>query len=308
MAREIGYVSLEPTIGIIGAGASVGRALAPFLIDRDPHRVRLFNRTGGAIKGRAFEALPTLARDLAKVDTVVHLAGLVNASDDGEYQAANVDLAGTMARLAREAEASHFVLLSSLSVHGHWSDAPCAPDSPITPAGAYAASKAAAEDEVRRCLEGSGTRLTILRPPMVYGPGARSKFGAFVRAARLGLPLPIGCANARRSMISLANLTDAMVHVSTSRPLGREPVVLLPADDRDLQTREVYSVLCQLAGKSPWLPPVPPAAIGGAMRLLGRGPIYDSLFRPSVIDRAHWAGLGWTPPQTIEEGLRAAVA
>ena len=295
-------------IAVIGAGASVGRELASLLIARAPDRVRLFNRTPGAVAGHAFEALPRAASDLAGVDAVIHLAGISQAADEALYQAANVELPFTMARLARDAGVARFVFLSSIHVNGHWSAEPYTPDQPFGPLSPYAASKAAGEEALQLCLKDSQTQLAVLRPPMVYGAGLKSKFGAFVRAARIGAPLPIGRADARRSMVSLQNLTDAMVHLCTYDRADNGSLVLLPADDRDLMVRETYAMLCAIAGKRTWQPPVPQWAMHGAMRVLGKEAFYDSLFRPAVINRTHWRDLGWSPPQSVEDGLHEAIA
>lgn len=297
----------EPTIALIGADGSVGQALSSSLVARVPDRVRLFNSTPGAVAGRAYEAMPGSASDLAGVSTLVHLADIVHAADDGLYQAVNVDLPAAVARMARDAGVARVVFLSSLSVNGHWSGEPYTPDRPLAPMSPYGASKAKAESALRECLEGSQTRLTILRPPLAYGPGLRTKFNAFVRAARIGAPLPIGLADARRSMVSLTNLTDAIIHLCKHDGGGNAPLVLLPADDRDLMVRETYATLCSLAGKRAWQPPVPMWAMHGAMRLLGREGMYDSLFRPAIIDRAHWRDIGWSPPESVEDGLRRAI-
>lgn len=297
----------EHTIALIGASASVARALVPLLVTRAAGKVRLFNRSPGAISGQSFEPLPRSASDLAGVDAVVHLAGIVQAADESLFQVANVDLPVKMARLARDAGVARFVFLSSLSVHGHWSPEPYTPEMPFAPMTPYGASKAAAEDGLKRCLDGSGSRLSILRPPLVYGSGLKTKFGAFVRAARVGAPLPIGRARARRSMVSQTNLTDAVLHMCAHDAASGSPAVLLPADDRDLMVSEIYAALCELSGKSTWQIPAPLWAMHGALRMFGREGVYDSLFRPAVIDRAHWRDLGWAPPGTVEQGLHASV-
>ena len=297
----------EPAIAVIGASGHVGQALASSLLARAPDHIRLFNPAPGAISGRAFETMPGSAADLNGVTTLVHLADIVHAADDALYQATNVDLPAAVARMARDAGVAKVVFMSSLSVNGHWSGEAYTPDRPFAPKSPYGASKAAAETALRECLEGSETRLAILRPPLAYGPGLQTKFNAFVRAARIGAPLPIGLADARRSMVSLTNLTDAILHLCRHDDGGAAPLVLLPADDRDLTVREIYATLCNLAGKRAWKPRVPMSAMHGAMRLLGREGIYDSLFRPAIIDRAHWRDTGWNPPQSVEDSLREAV-
>ena len=49
-------------------------------------------------------------------------------------------------------------------------------------------SKVEAEETLRAI---DGLRLTVLRPPLVYGPAVKANFLALMRAVALGLPLPL---------------------------------------------------------------------------------------------------------------------
>ena len=51
----------------------------------------------------------------------------------------------------------------------------------------------------------------ILRPPLVYGPGARGNFARLVALVARGVPLPLGAVRNRRSLIFVGNLVDAIV-------------------------------------------------------------------------------------------------
>lgn len=293
---------------MIGAGSSVGRALSRLLVSRSPDQVRLFDQAPGAIAGHRVEALPNVAADLAGVDAVVQLTGMVHTADGNtDYQAANVDAPVAMARIAQDAGIGRFVFQSSLSVNGRWCSDALTPGAAFAPDGRYGASNVAAEQALQSLLKDSSTALAIFRPPLVYGPGLGTKFDTFVRAARIGLPLPTGLASARRSMVSLANLTDAILHLCRHGHADKAPVVLLPADDRDLMVREIYATLCRMTGKGAWQVPVPVGVMHAALRLAGREETFDSLFRPSVIDREHWSDVGWSPPQTVETGLLEAI-
>lgn len=295
-------------IAVIGAGSSVGLALSPRLIARAPGYVRLFNRTPGTIAGHVFEPLPHVAAELAGVDAVVHLTGMVHPADgDEDYHAANVEAPVAIARIARGVGVGRFVFQSSLSVNGRWGSGALTPDAAFAPDGQYGASNVAAEQALQDLLKDTSTGLAIFRPPLVYGPGLRTKFDAFVRAARTGVPLPTGLASARRSMVSLANLTDAVLHLCRHDHVDKAPMVLLPADDRDLMVREIYATLCRMAGKTTWQVPVPSWAMQAALRLAGREETFESLFCPSVIDRGHWNDVGWSPPQSVEDGLLEAI-
>ena len=132
-----------------------------------------------------------LAELVAGTRAVIHVAGLVNAPDPCQFEAANVS--GTLAILqAAMAEmVPRFVFVSSLSARE--------PD-----LSAYGLSKAQAE----RLVRASAIDWTIVRPPAVYGPGDREMFELF-RAAKWGVvPVP---AEGRASMIHVDDLARLLL-------------------------------------------------------------------------------------------------
>jgi nucleoside-diphosphate-sugar epimerase len=99
-----------------------------------------------------------------------------------------------LAEAALQAGTRHFVLVSSLAAR-----------SPLL--SAYAASKHAGEREVLRRL--GPAKPTILRPPVVYGPGDMETLPMF-RAARHGIFPILGPPEARLSFIHVGDLAAAV--------------------------------------------------------------------------------------------------
>ena len=298
----------DVTVAIVGAGGFVGRALVDHF-DQDPAtRVVLFGRAAGVQSGHPVAPVPLAAADLKGVDVVVHLAGIAHQrAAETDYQRVNIDLALAVAAEAMRAGVPRFIFVSSVQVHGQWNPAPIAPDSAFQPASPYGWSKAEAERALASLLQGTSTELVIVRPPLVYGPGAKANFAALMKAARLGLPLPLGAASARRSMISIDNLVDAIRTLALASPRSAAGGVLLPADEQDLSVRDLYRALCQASGRSAPLAPVPAWILGPALAAVGKRRMFDSLFRPAVINRAHWTDMNWAPRQTAADGLRSAM-
>lgn len=298
----------DVTVAIVGSGGFVGRALVDHL-DQDPAtRVVLFGRSAGVLSGHPVSPVPVASTDLSGVDVVVHLAGIAHQrATPADYQRVNIDLALAVAGAAMKAGVPRFMFVSSVQVHGQWNATPISPDSAFQPASPYGWSKAEAERTLTLLLQGTSTELVIIRPPLVYGPGAKANFAALMKAARLGLPLPLGAASAERSMISIDNLVDAIRTLALAGPRSTAGGVLLPADEQDLSVRDLYRALCQASGRSAPLLPVPGWCLSPALAAVGKRRMFDSLFRPAVINRAHWTDMNWSPPQTAAEGLRNAV-
>lgn len=291
----------ELAVGVVGAGGFLSGHLIPAL-RRAGHDPRVFGRAAS----QNVRPLPTDTSDLAGLDIVIHLAGIAHQKANSDaYAAVNVGLATDVATLCRDAGVGRFVFISTSQVHGRSSEALIGPQSPFNPPSAYAASKVRAEIEIGRLLGSSGTDLAIIRPTLVYAANAKANFKKLRAAARRGLPLPLGLANARRSMVSIENLNAAILNVATS---GQSKAICLPADPEDLSVSEIYRILSRSAGHDRVaLPPVPDWAMQGLMTLAGRADMFDSLFRPAIVDRRHWLALGWTPRQSAREGLKAAM-
>jgi len=155
-----------------------------------------------------------LTRLVEGADAVIHLAGLIKAARRADFLAVNRDGAAAIARAVEGAAPSaHLVLVSSLAARE-----PALSD--------YAASKRAGEDAVLALL---GARATVLRPPVVYGPGDRETLLFFQLAGRRIVPL-LGDADARAALIHVGDLVRLMVALAAG-PASRG-AVLAAADDR----------------------------------------------------------------------------
>jgi dihydroflavonol-4-reductase len=154
---------------------------------------------------RPFDAAP-LRDALRGVDAVVHLAGVVSAVRDRDYDAANVEGTRAVAVAARDAGAP-LIHISSLAAAG-----PASPHSPRSendapaPINAYGRSKLAGEHALEAI---AGLRWTILRPGVVYGPGDRALLPVFRLARRGVLPL-VGRIDAAYTFVHVTDLVRAI--------------------------------------------------------------------------------------------------
>lgn len=76
-------------------------------------------------------------------------------------------------------------------------------------AAPYGQSKREAEQALQKIARQSGLELVVLRPPLVYCPGAPDRFAPLLRLVRGGWPLPVAGLPAGRSVIFIDNLLDA---------------------------------------------------------------------------------------------------
>lgn len=279
---------------VTGASGFVGQAVVPALRARG-HEVLALDRAAlGDIDGFA-----GWSAHIAGSDAVVHLAALAHARhvDEARLRAVNVDAALALGRAAAAAGA-RMLQMSTVKVLGE--ETPLRPfddSSPLAPQGAYARAKAAAETGLRAI---PGLSLTLLRPPLVYGPGVKANFLALLRAVAHGWPLPLAGIENRRSLAFVGNLADVVVRcVETPLAIGKTYSV---SDGAPVST----PVLCRALG----------TALGRPARLfrfpstlLEYAPPARSLTRSLMVDdSAMRRELGWAPAHSFEQGLRRTAA
>jgi nucleoside-diphosphate-sugar epimerase len=116
----------------------------------------------------SLEDVGALERAMQGVRAVVHLAALFRTGDDAAIWQVNYE--GTkrlIAAVQQVAPDARIVLASTSNVYASNLDHPAREDDPTTTANAYAASKVAAESELRD----SGLAWAVLRFSFVYGDG-----------------------------------------------------------------------------------------------------------------------------------------
>jgi nucleoside-diphosphate-sugar epimerase len=275
---------------VTGASGFVGRAVVPALRARGHQVVALDRAATGDIAG-----FTGWAAHVDGADAVVHLAALAHsrARDERRLRAVNVDAAIALGTAAAAAGA-RMLFMSSVKVLGEETPGPPFDESsPPAPQDAYGRAKAAAEAGLRAV---PGLTLTVLRPPLVYGPGVQANFLALMRAVARGWPLPLEGIENRRSLVYAGNLADAVARCLES-PLAAGKTCGV-TDGAPLSTPQLCRALGAALGRPARLFSFPRA-------LLELAPPATKLTRSLVVDDGSLRrDLGWVPPHAFEEGLR----
>lgn len=302
---------------VTGANGFVGSALVGVLVEAGRFIVRAAVRHNGNDFSPGVERVSVgdLAADavwqqaLVSVNIVVHLAARVHvmceaAADPlAAFRQVNVDGTLNLARQAAEAGVQRFVFLSSVKVHGEGgSKVYCETDPPATQ-DAYGISKHEAEVGLREIAAETGMAVVIIRAPLVYGPGVRANFQALMRVVAWGLPLPLGAIYNRRSIVALDNLLDLIVTCIEHPAAANE--LFLVSDGEDLSISDLVRRMARAMDRPTWLVPVPKVLLTACAALLGRRAVAQRLCGSLQVDISKTRELlGWTPPISVDEGLR----
>jgi UDP-glucose 4-epimerase len=149
-------------------------------------------------------------------DGVLYLSGLAHQMqrvDPHLYFLHNCERVIEFAKSAKENGVKHFLFVSTSKVYGdHPEQTRFDLNSPTNPTDAYGESKLKAESLL---CEMSSDRflVSIIRPPLVYGPGVKGNFLRFLRLGNSGWPLPFAGSKNRRSLVFVDNLLALIDHI-----------------------------------------------------------------------------------------------
>ncbi|GAC1369639.1 MAG: SDR family oxidoreductase [Aquirhabdus sp.] len=249
------------------------------------------------------------------ISIVVHAAARVHvmmeeASDPiSEFRRVNVDGTLKLAQDAITAGVKRFIFISSVKVNGERTEpnAPFSSNDPALPVDPYGVSKYEAEQGLLKLAENSSMEVVIIRPPLIYGPNVKANFLSMMKWLHKGIPLPLGAIRNKRTLVGIDNLVDLII-TCMSHPAAVNQI-FLAGDGDDLSTSELLRKMGAALGSSARLLPIPESIIKLGAVLLGKRDISQRLCGNLQIDISKTQRLlGWTPPVSVDEGLRRTAA
>lgn len=261
---------------------------------------------------------------LAGAARVWHLAALVRPQGLivgrrallARFKAANEDLPARLAAAAARAGVKRFVHFSSIAALGPGEN--LRDDAPPAPLTWYGKSKLAGERAFRAAAARAGLDHLVLRPCMVYGPGAKSWEPLFDAAARNKVLVP-GDASNTFSICYVENFLDAALLAAGKAPSG----AALNVSEGSLSMRDLLLTLAAALGRRPRLVSLPIPALQAVSAALDAALGLAGLYLPGVMGAdparfreacSSWShaceglrALGWKPAVSTLDGLAASI-
>ena len=262
---------------ITGANSYIGTSFEKYMAQwPDEYQVDTIDMVDGSWRDKSFSGY----------DSVFHVAGIAH-QDSGKiteerkqlYYKVNTDLAIETARKAKVENVPQFILMSSMIIYGASSkmgeNKVITIDTAPAPVGAYGDSKLKADIGVRGLAE-SDFCVSVLRPPMIYGPNCKGNYPMLSKAARLLLFFPDF--NNSRSMLFIGNLCAFIKMIIDNSNSG----IFFPQNEEHVSTSCVVCEIAYAHGKKIKLTKI----FNPLLRMLsGRITLVDKVFGNMVYDK-----------------------
>jgi nucleoside-diphosphate-sugar epimerase len=252
---------------------------------------------------------------LEGVDCVIHCASEAHETSNIKKSyirgVINIDSIKHLAEHAVKAKVKRFIFLSSVKVNGETTGKSMGfelftnKDIP-NPLGNYAISKFEAEKALWEVASKTGLEIVVVRLPLVYGHGIKGNLARLIKIIYSKIPLPFGGIKNKRSLIGIDNLIDMLARCVEHPDIAGK--IFLVSDGEDLSTPELIRLLASTMGQSAKLFTVPTFLLKFLGFVIGKQKEIDRLTDSLQIDSSHVREiLNWTPPVSVEEGIRKMV-
>lgn len=282
--------SSERTILVTGASGFLGTHAVPYL--KKFFKVQTLSlKQDQAINNYLFTG----------IDVVVYLTGIAHQAkkfDSTLYYTVNRDMAVMLANKAKASGASQFVYISSIKAIGEGGKGIHKEGAECHPLSDYGKSKLQAEEELMK-LNDPQYVVSVIRPAVVYGKGAKGNIDKLMRLIDKFPVIPLGGIDNQRSMVYVGNFLALLKSVIDNAMPG----IFIAADNEAKSTSDMVNEINNSRGNRKKIIRMPKVMMEVIKTLLPG--MHKKLFDDFVVDNSSTnQRLNFTPPFTFETGIR----
>jgi nucleoside-diphosphate-sugar epimerase len=256
---------------ISGANGFVGTNLSAYLKKYDfaVSKLGRFNPNKARDKQSAFTWKDLTGIRESSLQSIIHLASkahdLKNVSQPEEYYEVNYKLTTQLYDTFLQSNAKIFIFISTVKAVADHLDGPLTEDHKPNPQTHYGKSKLMAEQYIQSQVLPEGKSYYILRPCMIHGPGNKGNLNLLYQFVSKGFPYPLAAFENKRSFLSVGNFCFIIKELLSRNDIPSGIYNL--ADDQDLSTNQLVSLLAEALEKPPRLMHVPVGLVAFAARI-----------------------------------------
>ena len=311
---------------ITGATGFIGSHLADRLIKDEKYtEVRcLVRSTDKWLNGKDFVRIKgdltdynALTKGIKGADVIFHLAAIVKAPSQKEFNLANVSPTEDIIRIAQKNGITNIVILSSLAAAGPSHGTPVDENKILAPVSSYGRSKRDMEISIHQ-FAGKYDSIKIIRPPAVYGPREDQIFTYF-STFKKGLSTMVGDGNhPRLSMVYVDDLINGIMKASQKLDSGVHTYFITGPETYNW--KQIHAVTQKVMGKKaiklklkPWLVKKIGTSLETFASLFGNYPVLNKEKANELVlewtcsSRKAEQELGYKPKVTLEEGISRTI-
>jgi len=265
-------------IAIIGSDSFIATQFFYSIVHKG--NIKLFSiRSSGKrneqVKKHLFEVS---YEDLRGADVVINFAAIVHRpklNDEALYKKINTDLAIYLAQEAQKAGVRQFIQMSTIAVYGDVGSINI--NTREKPENIYGTSKLAA-DKALMTLQNQKFKISIIRPPMVYGGGkAPGNMLRLIQLANKRIPLPFKGVDNKRDFINVHNIIQYLYLIAEKNLNG----IYLISDNEPVSTEYLLKIIYKYLNKKGFLIKLPNPILKILQTI--RPKEYDKLFGTMMI-------------------------
>jgi len=250
---------------------------------------------------------------LRDVDVVFHIAAIVKAPTQKEFDFANVEATETLLRIAQKNGVKKLVVLSSLAAAGSSNGKPRVETDPMNPVSMYGISKMKMEKLIHE-LAGPELSVTILRPPAVYGPREDQIFTLFKMMSKGIAPIVGDGEHPRLSIVYVQDVIQGLLKAAHQNKSGVHTYFI--SGESDTNWNQIRDIVCKVLGnkvtsvriKPEWVKKIAgvvetTASFFGSYPVINREKANEMVLEWTCSHHKAADELHYSPQYSLEEGI-----